>query len=127
MNETHDRILAVLPGDGKSLKIKDIAERSGLNAHTVARNLDVLELMGRVRKIQVGSAKKYFLIESIPVSGVIDISSDIIIILDSSFRVQYLNKRAHQILQIEPSSIIGENLEALNLDLFSSSDIIEDS
>ena len=100
--------------------IKTIAERCNLNPQTIARRLDTLELLGRVRKIQIGHAKKYYLIDAVPVSGLIDISSDLILILNTNFVIQYINHSAEKFLGLENIQIIGEKLEYLNLDIFSS-------
>jgi len=85
MNDIHEKILSALASEKKALKIKEIASLTGLDPHTAARSLDVLEVLGKVRKIVVGTSKKYHLIESIPVFRLIDISSDLIIILDTDY------------------------------------------
>jgi len=65
-----------------------------MHRHAVSRNLDVLEILGRVRKIQKRTAKKYFLVTALPVSGIIDISSDLIVIINPNLEIQYLNSVA---------------------------------
>ena len=111
MSEAHDKILRVLSTDGKALKIKEIAERTGLDPHAAARNLDVLEVLGRVRKLDVGTSKKYHLIESIPISGLIDLSSDLIVILDKSLQVLNVNRHVKQFVNLEETPVIGERLD----------------
>jgi PAS domain S-box-containing protein len=125
MNETHAKILSILAQKGRSLKIKEIAALTQLDPHTAARNLDVLEVLGKVRKIVVGTSKKYHLIESIPVFSLIDISSDLIVILDTSLSIQYINKKAKEFLRLEDMHVIGEKLEILSLDLFSGPEILD--
>lgn len=125
MEDAHARIISTLATSKKSLMIKEIAHNSGLHPQTVARNLDVLEVLGRVRKIQIGHAKKYYLTNSIMISSFIDISSDLIIILNSTHHIQYINNAAEKFLQLNSHPVIGERLDLLNLDLFSSPQILE--
>lgn len=125
MDEVHARIISILSGQEKSLMIKEISQRSGLHPQTVARNLDVLEVLGRVRKIQIGHAKKYYLTDTIPVSSLIDLSSDLILILNKTHQIQYINNAAVKFLHLNSPPIIGERLDFLNLDLFSSPLILE--
>ena len=120
----HKLILAALQDQDKPLPIKEIAERAGLNRHKVARNLDALEILGRVRKIEIGNAKKYYLVKAIPVSSLIDISVDLILIIDSGYHIQYLNHSAQHFLGIHDRPVVGERLDLLNLDLFSSPKVL---
>lgn len=123
--EVSSRIIAALSKTSKSLTISDISLQSGLDRHTVAKYLGTLEVLGKVRKIEHGNAKKYFLISSVPVSGLIDISSDLIIIVNKNLQIQYVNSSASQMLGLDNQSIIGERIDLLKIDLFSSPDIIE--
>jgi DNA-binding IclR family transcriptional regulator len=63
MDIEQKKILSILSLVKKPIMIKEIAELCGINRHTVARKLDTLEILGRVRKIEIGSAKKYTLVE----------------------------------------------------------------
>ena len=110
MNNQKEQIIEVLSHERRSISISEISRKSGLNRSAVARNLDVLEILGKVRNIQKGTAKKYFLVKSLPVSGLIDISSDLIVIINSNLEIQYLNNAALHYFSLSPSQIIGEKL-----------------
>jgi PAS domain S-box-containing protein len=125
MNKVRDLIIATLSGKNKPLTISEIALISKVDRHAVARNLDTLELLGKVRKIEQGNAKKYYLVTSLPVSGLIDISSDLIMIVDTDLNVQYINTAAEKKLGITTSNLAGERIDLLNADFFSSDEVIE--
>ena len=97
-----------------------------MDRHAVARNLEVLEILGKVRKIQKGKANKYFLFTSLPVSGLIDISSDLIVIINPNLEIQYLNTAALQYFSLSPSQILGEKLSFGTLPLISHRDILHE-
>lgn len=125
MDSIESRILEVLSGEKGSLKIRDIADKCGMSPHTVTRRLDTLELLGRIRKIQMGNAKRYYLADSLPVSSLIDVSSDLILVVDETWKVQYINTSAQKNLGLIGKQIIGERLDFLNLDIFSSPPVLE--
>lgn len=124
MDVEQKKILSTLSQTHKSLNIKDIAELSGLNRHTVARKLDTLEILGRVRKTEIGCAKKYSLVEAVPVSSLIDISNNLIIILNEKWEVQYMNKSALVFFHLSDQLVIGKRIDFLRLDIFSSPEVI---
>ncbi len=125
MDSIESRIIEVLSGAKGSVMIKDIAKKCGVSPHTITRRLDTLELLGRIRKIQIGNAKRYYLVDSLPVSSLIDVSSDLILVIDEKWKIQYLNISAQKKLGLEDNQIIGEQLEQLNLDIFSSHLVLE--
>lgn len=125
MDVEQKKILSTLSQTKKPLMIKDIAELCGINRHTVARKLDTLEILGRVRKIEIGSAKKYSLVEAVPVSSLIDISNDLIIILNEKWEVQYMNKSALHFFHLSDQPVIGKRIDFLRLDIFSSPEVIQ--
>jgi PAS domain-containing protein len=97
-----------------------------MDRHAAARNLEILEILGKVRKIQKGKAKKYFLVKSLPVSGLIDISSDLIVIINPNLEIQYLNKAALQYFSLSPSQKLSEKLSLGTLPLISHQDILHE-
>ena len=58
MNDQKEHIIEVLSREKRPISITDIAKKSGMDRHAVARNLEVLEILGKVRKIQKGKANK---------------------------------------------------------------------
>ena len=87
MDSVRDLIIASSSIKNQSLTITEIDQRTDLNRHAIGRQLDIPELLGKVRKIQHGNAENYFLTASVPISGLVDISSDIIIIIDNDFQI----------------------------------------
>ncbi len=124
IDEEKQKILSVLEAEQKCLSIIMIARRTGINRHTVARHLDVLEILGKVRKIEIGCAKKYLLVRTLPVSGLIDISTDLILILDSSLTIQYINSAAARRCNTSLHALLGRRIDEAALPLFSDPRII---
>jgi PAS domain S-box-containing protein len=126
MDDQKKQIVNVLSREKRPISISGIARKSGINRQAVARNLEVLEILGKVRKIQKGRAKRYILVTSLPVSGLIDISSDLIVIINPNLEVQYLNNAAVQYFSVSPSRIIGEKMGMGTTPLISHPDILQE-
>jgi PAS domain S-box-containing protein len=126
MDDQKKHIIEVLSREKRPISISEIAKKSGMHRHAVTRNLDVLEILGKVRKIQKGRAKKYFLIKSLPVSGIIDISSDLIVIINPGLEIQYLNNAALRYFSLSSSQILGEKLSPGTIPLLSHQDILQE-
>jgi PAS domain S-box-containing protein len=124
MDGMYEKIIHALSGERKPLMIKIIAEKCCLHPQTVSRKLETLEALGRVRKIQIGHAKKYYLVDTMQISNLIDISSDFILILNTNHTIQYISKSAEKILSLQNRKIIGEQLESLHLDVFSTPEVL---
>jgi PAS domain S-box-containing protein len=123
-DDQKDLIISALSDDSKSATITAIARKTGIDRHAVARQLDALELLGKVRKFEKGTSKRYVLTESLPVLGLIDISADLIVVVNSQLVVQYLNNSATNYLNISLSSALGKRLDHLKLPLLSIPEVI---
>ena len=120
------KILEILSAENSSMSISMIAQKSGINRHTVARHLDILEMFGKVKKVEKGVAKKYMIIEDFPISGLIDLSEDLIIILDSNLYIQYLNNAALKFFKSTLSGSVGKKISDLSLPYFTRNSILDE-
>lgn len=125
MDDLHLAILASLADHRRGLNIREIAGICGIHRQKAARLLDTLELLGQVRKIEIGNAKKYYRVNATPVSGLIDVASDLILVINPDHIIQYLNRSAEEKLGLVGRSITGERLELLALDIFSTRMVLD--
>lgn len=118
-------IIQALSESPQAMMITEIASKCGMNRHTIARKLDALEILGRVRKIEMGNAKRYYLSDAFPAFGLVDISSDLILVINEKWEIQYINKSAQNILKLSRHPVIGERIDLLHLELFSDPRVIQ--
>jgi len=105
--------------------IKEIAQICGLERHTITRRLDRMEILGRVRKLEIGNSKRYYLSNTLPIVNLVDVCSDLIIVINEQWKIQYINKSAQVLFNLLDRPMIGERVDQLNLKLFSSAPVIE--
>jgi PAS domain S-box-containing protein len=109
------RIRNLLHGHPRGLTVTEIARRIGVNRNSVAKYLDVLITSGHVEKKAVGPAKVYFLSPRVPVSALLNLSSDYIIMLDDKRKIWHVN---NSVLSFEGRSreeVLGRDLDDAHL------------
>jgi len=106
------------------MMIKEIASECGADRHTIARKLDTLELLGIVRKIQIGNAKRFFLSGLSTKLDLPEIYSDFIIVINERWEIQYINPPVKRLINLKESEIIGSRIDTLKSSIFSHPDVI---
>ena len=105
--EKVDRLKQILKWHPRGITISDLAVKMEMNRNLVAKYLDILLISGQVEMQVIGAAKVYFLSHRVPISSMLEFSSDMVIILDSALTIMQVN---------EPLLVqINEKKEALAL------------
>ncbi|PWR73703.1 PAS domain S-box protein [Methanospirillum lacunae] len=118
-------IREVLKKFRKPISITQIAYEASISRTTAARYLDNLHYSGQVKLFEIGKAKKYLLTSEQPSHSICDLSSDLIILLSSSFKILFVNKAYLEYSHLSLEDLLGKRVDALNLDLFSSINILK--
>ena len=119
-----EKILIVLESKKKPLSISEISRSTNISRNTAARYLDLMHLSGQVKLLEIGRAKKYLLSSQCSSISPCDLSSDLILILDFDFRINYVNEAYLKFSGLSRNLVIGKRIDALNLDLFTSTNIL---
>jgi PAS domain S-box-containing protein len=69
------------------MNIKEIASAVGMSRNSAAKYLDVLTATGHLEVRQIGNAKLYYLSRRVPVNNILQITREMIVVLDSSLRI----------------------------------------
>jgi PAS domain S-box-containing protein len=76
----------------------------------VAKYLDVMLISGEVERRTVGRAKLFYPSQRVPVSALLDYSSDYIIVLNNKMVITQINKNFIDLMKIERDEIIGQSI-----------------
>ncbi len=105
------RIKEVLEAHPEGQSITDLVKSVDVNRNTAGRYLENLLLSGQVEMRRLGMAKIYTLTKRLPVSSVLSISSELVMQLDFSQRVFYVNDTLLSFLGAPAKDLFGKNIE----------------
>ncbi len=114
-----------LKNQNKALSISEIAKKANISRFTAARYLELLHFSGQVKRFEVGKAKKYMLTSELNLCSLSDLTSDLIIVLNSEFKIIYINDAYLNFSHLSKNMVIGRRIDALNLDVFSNLNILD--
>jgi PAS domain S-box-containing protein len=120
-----DKIKQLLKFHPNGMTISDLSKRMKINRNLVAHSLDMLLISGHVEYRSIGPAKLYFLSHRVPISAMIEFSSDKIIILDEKNLILEVNEPFLNLLNVRKETLIGKNLHEVENPLTRQLSIIE--
>ena len=109
--QTSAQIKEVLKKNPQGLSITDIVREVHVNRNTAGRYLEKLLISGQVEMRHFGMAKIYALANRVPVSAVLSISSELILQLDNSTRIVFINDAFARFLATPAGDLVGKNIE----------------
>jgi PAS domain S-box-containing protein len=104
-------IKELLGKNPKGLSITQIVRKIAINRNTAGRYLENLMVSGQVEMRQYGMAKIYRLAQRVPLSAMLSISSELIMLLDNSLRIIYANEPMYRFLGTTQVDLYGKNIE----------------
>ena len=117
------QITNLLRARPRGVTITDISKDLHLNRNSVAKYLEILVTSGHVEKQRVGRAKLFFLSPRVPISAMLNLSTDLILILDEQSKIWYANDNLLAFEEKDRSGIIGKDLNEMSLKIFSDPEI----
>ncbi|MDD1655014.1 MAG: PAS domain S-box protein [Methanomicrobiales archaeon] len=121
--EDISRVTNLLKVRPRGMSIAAIAKELHMNRNSVAKYLDLLTASGAVELTRVGPAKLYFTAPRVPVSGMINLSSDFFIMLDADLRVHYVNNNVLAFEDRTRPEVLLKNLDDLSFALTAGDEI----
>lgn len=110
MIEEHQKILEILKDNPRGMSVTQIADAIGMNRISVARYLDTLLTSGQVDMVRHGQAKLYYISHRVPVSSLLEFSSDYVVVLDKKQKIVQANSNFLNLFGKERDEVIGSFL-----------------
>jgi PAS domain S-box-containing protein len=117
------QITNLLRAHPRGMTITDISRTLALNRNSVAKYLEILVTSGQVDKERIGRAKLFFLSQRVPLSAMLDLSSDMILILDGDGKIWYVNENLLAFEGKGREDLIGKGLKEAGLGILSDPEI----
>jgi PAS domain S-box-containing protein len=106
------RIKRLLKARPKGLTISDISHNLKINRNSVAKYLEILLITGQVEMRMYGNAKVYYLSNRVPISSMLKFANELILVLDSDFRVIEANENFFSYFGEKKEDFIGNPVQA---------------
>jgi PAS domain S-box-containing protein len=112
--EKVDRLKQILKWNPRGITISDLATKLEINRNLVAKYLDILLISGQVEMQVIGAAKVYFLSHRIPISSILEFSSDMVIILDGARTIIQVNEPLLVVIKEKKDAFVGRNIREID-------------
>ena len=122
--EQLSKITKVLKDNPRGMTITQISKEINLNRNSVAKYLEVLLISGHAEMKSYGPAKAFFTSQRVPMSVMLDFSSDYILILDRDLKTIQINDNFLKLVGIEREVILGQRIEDVSLPVFNTPEMM---
>jgi PAS domain-containing protein len=109
------KIQRILEENPRGMTVSDIARKLKTNRNSVAKYLDIMRIAGHVEMITFGPAKVFFPSYRVPITEMLNYTSDYIIIFNQDLRIMLINEAMLRFLQKERDEFIGQPLDKTSL------------
>ncbi len=106
-----DRIKNLLRSNPRGMSVTDIARQLKISRNTTAKYLEILRTSGHVDMDSIGTAKVYYLSHRIPVSTLLNFSSEYILVVDNYLQVIQVNSKFLDLLGMEKNAVVGQKAD----------------
>ena len=113
------RIREALREQPLGMNIKEIARAVGLSRNSAAKYLDVLAATGQLEVRQIGNAKLYYLSRRVPVQNLLQLTHEMIVMLDNTLRIVQASDSFTEFLGSSREQVMGSRLSRLPLPILS--------
>lgn len=113
MKENHEgltKILEILKDNPRGMSVTQITEIIGMNRITVGHYLDILRTSGEVDMENYGQSKVYFISHRVPISAMMDLSSDYVIVLNNDLKIIQANNNILSLLQRKKEDVLEKKI-----------------
>ena len=124
-SEESDRIQRILRTHPRGLSITDISRKLQMNRNSVAKYLEVLQMGGNAEMRKVCTAKLYFPSRRIPITEMLSLSRDLIVVLDSDQTIIEINEPFLTLTGAKRDEIVGHDADDTSLFIFSDPEVME--
>ena len=112
------QIEQILKDNPKGMTVTDIARKIKTNRNSVAKYLDIMRISGLVEMITFGPAKVFFPSRRIPISKMLNFTSDYVMVFDKDLKIVLINETFLGFMNVDEGEIIGQYIDNITLPMF---------
>ena len=118
------RIKNILNENPRGLTIQELSRGVDINRNSIAKYLDVMLISGHVEMRPVGRAKMYYYTDRVPMSAMLNISSEYIVVFNKTLEIIQVNNTFLDFFHITREAILGKKLKELPINMMKLNDIL---
>jgi PAS domain S-box-containing protein len=103
-------IQQILKENPKGMTVTDVSRKIKINRNSVAKYLDVMRVSGHVEMITFGPAKVFFPSKRVPLSDILNYTSDYVLVFDENFKITMVNDAFLDFMKNEREEILGQKI-----------------
>lgn len=117
--DEESRIREVLQRQPLGMNIKEISAAIGMSRNSAAKYLEVLTATGQLDVRQIGNAKLYYLSRRVPVQDILQLTREMIVMLDSTLRIVQASDSFIAFIGSPRKEVLTRQLSQLSLPVLS--------
>ncbi|MGA1821207.1 MAG: PAS domain S-box protein [Thermoplasmatota archaeon] len=119
------KITKTLQDHPKGMTVTEISRSLKISRNSISKYLDIMRIAGQIDMRRFGPAKVYYLSQRVPISALLNFSSDSIIVLDEDLRIIQVNDNLLKLFNLKFDLVMDVNLQKSNIPLLSSDEMIK--
>ena len=104
------QIQQILKENPKGMTVTDVSRKIKINRNSVAKYLDIMRVSGHVEMITFGPAKVFFPSKRVPLSDILNYTSDYVLVFDENFKITMINDAFLDFMKNEREEILGQKI-----------------
>jgi PAS domain S-box-containing protein len=108
------KIKQILKWRPRGMTISDLSSQMKLNRNLIAKYLEILLISGQVEMHEIGPAKVFFLTQRVPISTMLEFSSDLVIVVDTEGKILQVNEHVPALLEMKRETLAGLHLKEID-------------
>ena len=112
--EKISKIKQILKWRPRGMTISDLSSQMKLNRNLIAKYLEILLISGQVEMHEIGPAKVFFLTQRVPISTMLEFSSDLVIVVDTEGKILQVNEHVPALLEMKRETLAGMRLKEID-------------
>lgn len=105
------RFIEILRDHPRGLTIEEISKILPLNRNATSKYLNQMLISGQVEMKTFGPAKVFFISKRVPITDLLNLSSDLIMVLDHEMFVRFVNDRLLDVFLVQRSDLIVRHID----------------
>lgn len=123
--ETLEKILKIIRFKSKGMTITELSRQTGIHRNSIAKYLQILLASGKVDIQLIGNAKIYTIAKRVPISSMMDCTTDLILIINKEKKIVNVNSNFLEFFDLKKDDLFLEKYDRIENPILENEEILE--